>query len=161
MEGWTEFYLGEVGAAAAIAGLLFVAISINIESILAYPTLPGRAAQTLFIVSSALVVGSVGLFPGQPLAAFGWEAIATYLLLASTGVVQVAGLRRFRKSEGPIVWLIVPASVLLLVTIPGIVGGILLLNGDIAGAYWIAVDIILSLLGTLLGGWVMLVEILR
>ncbi|HWA17515.1 MAG TPA: hypothetical protein VG757_00830 [Devosia sp.] len=161
MEGWTEFYLGEVGAAAAIAGLLFVAISINIERILAFPTLPGRAAQTLFIVGSALVVGSFGLFPGQSLSAFGWEAIAVYLVLASSGVVQVAGLRHYRKSEGPLVWLIVPSSVLLLVTVPGIIGGVLLLNGDVAGAYWVAVDVILSLLGTLLGGWVMLVEILR
>ena len=40
MEGWGEFYVGEVGAAAALAGLLFVAISINIEKILAVATLP-------------------------------------------------------------------------------------------------------------------------
>jgi modulator of FtsH protease len=161
MEGWGEFYVGEVGAAAALAGLLFVAISINIERILAIPTLPGRAAQTLAIITSALVIGSFGLFPAQSPAAFGWEAIVVYLVLACSGIVQVASLRHFRKTDGPMVWLVVPTSVLLLVTLPGVVGAILLLNGDTAGAYWIGVDNILSLLGTLLGGWVMLVEILR
>jgi modulator of FtsH protease len=161
MEGWGEFYVGEVGAAAALAGLLFVAISINIEKILAMPTLPGRAAQTLAIVSSALVVGSFGLFPGQPPGAFGWEAIGVYVLLACTGAVQVVNLRHFRRADGPLVWLVIPASVLVVVTLPGLVGGMLLVRGDAAGAYWIATDNILSLLGTLLGGWVMLVEILR
>lgn len=161
MEGWGEFYVGEVGAAAALAGLLFVAISINIEKILAYPTLPARAAQTLFIVSSALVVGCFGLFPGQAAVMFGWEAIVVYLLLLCSGVVQVMTLRHFRKTDGPLVWLIVPTGVLLVVTVPGLVGGVLLLNGYPVGAYWIGVDTILSFLGTLLGGWVLLVEILR
>jgi hypothetical protein len=161
MEGWGEFYVGEVGAAAALAGLLFVAISINIEKILAYPTLPARAGQTLFIVSSALVVGCFGLFPGQSSTMFASEAIVVYALLLCSGVVQVMTLRHFRKTDGPLVWLVVPTSVLLVVTLPGIAGAVLLLNGNLTGAYWIGVDTILSFLGTLLGGWVLLVEILR
>ena len=161
MEGWGEFYVAEVGAAAAIAGLLFVAISINIEKILALPTLPGRGAQTLFIVSSALVIGCFGLFPGQSDALFGWEAIVVSLLLACSGVVQVHSARHIAKTGGPLVWMIVPSSVLALVTIPAVVGGALLINGNHAGIYLIAIDNILALLGTLLGGWVLLVEILR
>jgi modulator of FtsH protease len=161
MEGWGEFYVGEVGAAAALAGLLFVAISINIEKILAVATLPARAAQTLLIVTSALVIGCFALFPGQPLAALGWEAMAVYAVLLCSGGVQVATLRHFRKADGPLVWLVVPSSVLVLVTVPGIVGAVFLINGNATGAYWIGVDNILALLGTLLGGWVMLVEILR
>ena len=141
MEGWGEFYVGEVGAAAALAGLLFVAISINIEKILAVATLPARAAQTLLIVTSALVI--------------------VYAVLLCSGAVQVATLRHFRAAEGPLVWLVVPTSVLVLVTVPGVVGAILLITGNSVGAYWIGVDNILALLGTLLGGWVMLVEILR
>jgi hypothetical protein len=47
-EAWFDFGVGIVGAAAALAGLLFVAISINIELILAIPTLPSRAAGTSF-----------------------------------------------------------------------------------------------------------------
>ena len=34
MEAWSNFSLGELGAAAAFAGLLFVSISVNQERIL-------------------------------------------------------------------------------------------------------------------------------
>jgi modulator of FtsH protease len=43
---WFEFGVGVLGAAAALSGLLFVAMSINIERILALRTLPPRAAGT-------------------------------------------------------------------------------------------------------------------
>jgi len=46
MDGWTDFYVAEVGAAAALAGLLVVAISINIQRIMQYPALrAGRARR--------------------------------------------------------------------------------------------------------------------
>lgn len=37
---WQTFAAAEVGAAAALTGLLFVAVSINLERILAFPKLP-------------------------------------------------------------------------------------------------------------------------
>ena len=44
---WDSFFLGELGAAAALAGLLVVAVSINIDQILSYPWLPSRAVATI------------------------------------------------------------------------------------------------------------------
>lgn len=43
-DGWTGLFFAEVGASAALAGLLFVAISINLDRILTGPGLPGRPA---------------------------------------------------------------------------------------------------------------------
>jgi hypothetical protein len=59
-EAWFEFGVGIIGAAAALAGLLFVAMSINIERILALPKLPSRAG------------GNVVLFVLPLLLAYGW-----------------------------------------------------------------------------------------
>ena len=44
---WTDLYVAAAGASAALAGLVFVAVSINIERILALPGVPNRALQTL------------------------------------------------------------------------------------------------------------------
>ena len=47
---WESFFLGEVGATAALTGLLFVAVSINLRPILEYPWLPALAGETLLIL---------------------------------------------------------------------------------------------------------------
>lgn len=45
---WTTFFTAITGAAAALAGLLFVAVSINLDNILkGQAMLPARAAETL------------------------------------------------------------------------------------------------------------------
>ena len=56
---------GRRGASAALLGLLFVSLSINIQTILKYPNLPGRAAATLGILLVVLVVCFFGLAPNE------------------------------------------------------------------------------------------------
>jgi hypothetical protein len=51
---WASFFVAEVGAAAALNGLVIVAISINIQRILSFPQLPGRAAEMLIMLVGAL-----------------------------------------------------------------------------------------------------------
>jgi hypothetical protein len=100
MEGWTDFFVAEVGAAAALAGLLVVAVSINVTRIMSFPLLPGRAAQTLIIIAGSLLVSSFALFPGQPPAVFGAEAAVIALAVAASGMVQFRNAYRQRKG-GP------------------------------------------------------------
>jgi hypothetical protein len=54
--GWESLFVAEAGASAALTGLLFVAISINLERILQGAGLPGPAgeAMVLLVAVSAL-----------------------------------------------------------------------------------------------------------
>ncbi len=56
---WSAFFAAQVGAAAALAGLVIVAISINIARILSHPLLPGRAAETLVAPTGLLIVSTL------------------------------------------------------------------------------------------------------
>jgi hypothetical protein len=77
---WANFFVAEVGASAALAGLVVVAISINLSRILSFPQLPVRAAESLLMLVGALLLASLGLVPGQPLAMFGAEVLVIGLV---------------------------------------------------------------------------------
>ena len=76
---WSEFSVAVVGAAAALTGLLFVAVSINIEQILAVGPLAGRALSTMILFVIPLVVGILVLVPDQSPTALGLELGGTGL----------------------------------------------------------------------------------
>jgi hypothetical protein len=50
--GWTEFGDAAASAAAALAGLLFIAVPINLRRILKVKSLPRRVAQTLILFAT-------------------------------------------------------------------------------------------------------------
>jgi hypothetical protein len=58
-----DLFAAEVGAGASLTGLLFVAVSINLERILSFPKLPARASETLTLLLLVVVVASLGLAP--------------------------------------------------------------------------------------------------
>jgi hypothetical protein len=86
-ERWTDFGVGIAGASAALAGLVFVAVSINLSRILEYRNLPGRAALTLYLFVTPLVVGILLLVPGQSGAALGGELLAAGLVFGGSELV--------------------------------------------------------------------------
>src|SRR5215831_11648928 len=93
MGDWHDFFLGELGASAALAGLLFVAISINLSKILVGAGLPARAAEALTVLGAVLVVSSLALMP-QPVAAIGLEVAAIGVVLWLTIVrIHLGALR--------------------------------------------------------------------
>jgi hypothetical protein len=155
---WGNFFVAEAGASAGLAGLLFVAVSINLSRILAFPQLPGRAAEALISILSVLVVASCGLIPGQGLRAFGVEAVASGLvvLMAETGIQL--GARKHRHVQDRPLMRTVTAQ---LPAVPFVVGGAILLHGEPSGVYWFAAGSMASLAGGVFSAWVLLVEIQR
>jgi hypothetical protein len=44
---WESFFIAQVGASAALTGLIFVALSINLDKVMQSPQLIGRAGEAL------------------------------------------------------------------------------------------------------------------
>jgi modulator of FtsH protease len=160
IDGWENFFLGHVGASAALGGLLFVAISINIERILTFASLPDRALMALELLLAILIVSSLMLIPAQSTTALGIEVLVVGLVVLVHGtILDLRGLRRTDpERRGVFIAHVVLFEVAVL---PYAIGAVLLITGDLAGVYWIAASIILSFIKAVLDAWVLLVEINR
>ena len=75
-QSWHELFVMSGGAAAALAGLIFVAVSLNHDDILSNPVLPPLAMQTLGILVAVVVLSAFGLARGRPPWVLGAELIA-------------------------------------------------------------------------------------
>ena len=60
MDAWSNFFIGELGAAAAFAGLLFVSVSVNLAKILELGRLADRGLEALIMLFLTVVVASLG-----------------------------------------------------------------------------------------------------
>lgn len=155
---WSDLFAAEAGAAAALAGLLFVAVSINLARVLEFPQLPTRAIEALVALLSVLFISTVGLVPGQSDAAFGVE---TALIGVATWIAQtrsLAATHNASKGYGGY-----PIRVIMnqLPPLPFLLAGILLMLGHHDGIYWIVPGILLSFAAGVYDAWVLLVEIMR
>lgn len=157
-DGWHDFFVAQAGATAALAGLVFVAVSINLERILAFPRLPHRAAVTVALFGGILLQSPLALMGDLSLVAFG-----VLVLVVAGGIeafVLISWLRLGRDPDRPRKELQL-VGLYQLALLPQLVGGVLLVTGAPAGLYWVAGGYAISTLVALSNAWVLLVEILR
>jgi modulator of FtsH protease len=154
--GWENFFVAQAGAAAAFAGLLFVAVSINLTRILAVPHLPGRAGEVMVLLLALLSVAMLGLVPLQSNEGFGVE-----LLLLGAITLAISAALQVRDGSSPAFY----RWARLLTTVPPslfVVGaGLSLLRASGGGLVWLAPASVWGFAGVGLNAWVLLVEILR
>ncbi|MGH6981906.1 MAG: hypothetical protein ACREFC_11930 [Stellaceae bacterium] len=159
IDTWHDFFAAQAAAGAALAGLVFVAISINLQRVLSAAAVQGRAVEALVLLTSLLIVGLLALIPDQGDGALGVELIVYGTLLtlalirATVGAANAGGATRgqhlFRVLLG------------LLASLPLVIAGISLLSGDGGGLYWVAGASVAGIIAGMIGAWVLLVEILR
>lgn len=159
-EQWHDLFVATAGASAALLGLLFVAVSINLERILAYKGLPERALETLLLLLGVLVVSIAGLMPGQSSVALGLELLATAGVVAAI-IIRLPGAGAEDTGREPAAWRLSRLGVRLMGTVPLVIGGLSVLTEAGGGLYWIAAGIALAIIGAVTNAWVLLVEILR
>lgn len=160
LEGWSDFNVAMVGATAALAGLLIVAMSVNISTIMSSPTLPARAASSIAALVLAIIAGALGLVPGQTEVAYGVEVLVAAIAASAFHVHamrviaredRVSAADRFGKS----ILGAVPIAAFL-------VGGVLILVGaGVAGLVAVALGSLFAVVAAIVMAWVMLVEVLR
>jgi hypothetical protein len=156
---WHDFFIAQVGASAALSGLLFVALSINIERILKFPWLPSRAVVTLSLLLGALIEASVSLWPRESLRVLGLEllfvGVVVWVLVVHETFWGPKTPGNYRSGAA------ISAVVSQLTTLAALGGALALVFGAPAGIYVIAAGMLFAIVGGFYNSWVLLVEILR
>lgn len=146
---------------AALAGLVIVAVSVNISRILSFPHLPARAAATIATLMLILVASMAALIP-QSVEAFGIEV---FLLGLGCWLLQLSAARQMLRArkERNRPWYEAARGITLgqVQTLPFLIAGLMLAASDAGGLYWIAGGVIAIFIFSMLNAWVLLVEILR
>jgi modulator of FtsH protease len=160
LDGWENFFIACSGAAAALAGLLFVVLSINLARILKGPGFASRAGESFIPLAVILIISLLALVPGHSIRAFGAE-----LIVIGAGVWAAATSIQFRAVRAHHymrVWhllfrLLVNQSANLGI----LVAGLSLILGFPGGLYWLVPAIVMAFTGAMANAWILLVEILR
>jgi hypothetical protein len=157
---WAGLFSAETSAAAALTGLLFVAVSINLAQIVSSSVLIARAAKALSTLVGVLLAAILCLAPGQPSSVLGWELALVATVVWITITISERGSSRrnpfMRRPQKVFHFILTQCSAL-----PLVIGGISLSLGRGGGLYWLLAGMIISFIAALLDAWVLLIEINR
>jgi hypothetical protein len=157
---WSDLFVAAAGASAALAGLLFVAVSINLDRIIGEAGLPDRALETVLLLVLVLLASIVGLIPGQSTGALGIELLFVSLTIALV-IGRMPTVGRASGFDPPRSWVWTRWGLRLAGTVPFVLGGASLLLEAGGGLYWVVAGVVFATVGAISNAWVLLVEILR
>ena len=152
---WLGF--GEVlgAVAGALTGLLFVALSVKGAALSASRSLSYRAAQTLVLFMTSVLIAVLLVAPQQA-AALGWELVA--LAVVSGAWLTYLDRRAGHGSNQRVARYIERFSPNAVTAVLVGVAGITLLLKAGGGLYWLIPAAVASLLGGVVNAWLFLVR---
>jgi hypothetical protein len=160
LAAWEPFFSTIIAAAAALTGLLFVAVSINLDRILkSAKFLSTRAIETLAILLLVVSSSALALVP-QNIRVIGAEILTIAVPMLVITVRSQLGQRR-RHPDDPLLWTLSRVISAAMATVPCTIAGISLVAVWGGGLYWLAPAALLGVIGAVYNAWVLLVEIVR
>lgn len=158
LQAWETFAGISGTAAAALTGLLFVAVSIRIAYIAKSQELRNRAAQTLSLFGTVLIVSLLIAIPRQAYPTLGAELVVLAVLTGAG--LYVLGLRakgdRSNQAIAPVLEAVTPTTVTSLLLLAA---GIVLALGVPAGLYVLVVPVLIALVSGIVSAWLLLTKI--
>jgi modulator of FtsH protease len=167
VSGWHDFYVMSGGAAAALTGLVVVALSLHAKAIMAHPLFRDRAFAAIIALMTQVFLSGAVLVPGQPLAALGVEIgiVALFWLGRSLWAIpyirgNAARMRgsayEYRRSarHWVIEWTVWIAWVIALIA-----SAAELIAGSATGMYFLAAAMVLMFGSQVWSAWVLVAEV--
>jgi hypothetical protein len=157
LDQWDNFFLMVGGGAAALVGLIFVAMSINPEVIIRNSTHKNRAINMLTGFSAIFMACSFALIGRQYLGVLGLEWLLLWLIatvifirgyvIAIRSGMSYIGLNLPRLAGGTMCYL------------AEVIGAILLILGNSAGLYIAAIASIVLFAFLISGAWLLIIGV--
>ena len=159
-EQWGNFFVLVGGGSAALTGLVFVAITINLRRVAEDATQRYRAINMLTGFTSAFLISALALMGRQTDQTLGIEWLITSVVagaINSNGYIQAFRLRGSSRYALSLVRIVGGTACYL----GQIIGALMLLSGVGSGIYVAAIALIANFIILISGSWLLIVGTLR
>jgi hypothetical protein len=153
---WLSFGEALAAVAGALTGLLFVALSVKSDVLAASLSLSSRAAQTLVLFMTSVLIAVLLVAP-QPPAALGWELLA--VAAVSGTALLIVDRRAGHSTDQGVARYIERFSPNTITAVLVAVAGLTFLLKAGGGLYWLIPAAVTSLLGGVVNAWLFLVRV--